>query len=97
MPESDASQPERRKILVPVRYAPGNSQCIFEDFFELGTGAMPPPPPPKDGSLLELAKFYLLACCPKAGAYSLPDGLINLVSDAADLMISNPDKDIFLG
>jgi len=58
---------------------------------------MPPPPPPKDGSLLEMAKFYLVACCSKAGAFSLPDGLINLVSDAADLMTSTPDKDIFLG
>jgi hypothetical protein len=97
MPESNASQSEPGKILVPVRYAPGDSQRIFDDFFELGTGPMPPPPSPKDGSLLELAKFYLVACCRKAGAYSLPDGLISLVSDAADLMTSNPDKDIFLG
>src|SRR6266436_4572352 len=96
MSETDRS-PESRKILVPVRYALGNSYRMFDDFFELGTGPMPPPPTPKDGSLLELAKFYLIACCPKAGAYSLPDGLINLVSDAADLMISTPDKDIFLG
>src|ERR1700692_4790863 len=97
MSESDPSQPETRKISVPVRYAPGNSQRIFDDFFELGTGPMPPPPPPKDGSVLELAKFYLVACCSKAGAFSLPDGLINLVTDAADLMTSTPDKDIFLG
>jgi hypothetical protein len=96
MSETDGS-PETRRILVPVRYAQGNSYRMFDDFFELGTGPMPPPPTPKDGSLLELAKFYLVACCPKAGAYSLPDGLINLVSDAADLMTSTPDKDIFLG
>jgi hypothetical protein len=97
MPESDASQPESRKILVPIRYAPGGSQRIFDDFFEIGTGPMPPPPPTKDASLLELAKFYLVACCPKAGAYSLPDGLINLVTDAAELITSTADKDIFLG
>src|ERR1700734_4093385 len=97
MSESDANLPETRSILVPVRYAPGNSHRIFDDFFELGTGPMPPPPPLKDGSLLELAKFYLVACCSKAGAFSLPDGLVNLVSDAADLMTSSPDKDILLG
>jgi hypothetical protein len=84
-------------IPVPLRYAPGNSRRIFDDFFELSTGPIPPPPPPKDGSLLGLAKFYLVACCPTAGGYSLPDGLINLICDAADFMTSTPDKDIFLG
>lgn len=58
---------------------------------------MLPAPPLKDGTLLELAKYYLLACCPRAGAYSLPDGLLNLVCDCADLMKASPDKDIFLG
>jgi hypothetical protein len=99
MSEPNVDQPanQPRGILVLARYAVGNSRRMFDDFFELATGPIPPPPPPRDGSLLELAKFYLVACCPTAGAYSLPDGLVNLICDTADSMASAPDKDIFLG
>ena len=78
---SEEAQPtpqQRTGILVPVRYLPGNSQRFYDDFFEMGFGPMLPAPPLKDGTLLELAKHYLLVCCPRAGAYSLPDGLLNL-------------------
>jgi hypothetical protein len=73
----------------------GNTQCFYDDFLEMGFAPMPPAPPLKDGSLLELTKHYLLNCCPIAGAYALLDGLLNIISDCADLITSTPDKDIF--
>jgi hypothetical protein len=79
---SEEERPTKQQptsILIPTRYMPGNSQRFYDDFFEMGFSPMPPPPAPQDGSLLELAKHYLLACCPRAGAYSLPDGLINII------------------
>jgi hypothetical protein len=86
------------KIRVPVRYVPGENREFLDDFFETpSTGSPSPIPPPKDGSQLELLKWYLVAFCAKAGAYILCDGLRNLVSDCAELMRSAPDKDIFLG
>jgi len=66
-------------ILVPKRYLPGNSQRFFDDFFEMAIGPMPPPPTLEDGSQLALTKYYFVACCPVAGAYNLPDGLLNLI------------------
>jgi hypothetical protein len=84
-------------ILVPDRYLPGNSRRFFDDFFEMAIGPMPPPPALEDGSPLGLAKYYLVACCPVAGSYSLSDGLINLIVDCADAMATQSDKDIFSG
>jgi hypothetical protein len=98
MSEPDIGRPagQPHRILVPKRYLPGNSHRFLDDFFELAIGPLPAAPPPEDGSQLALAKHYLIACCSVAGAYSLPDGLLNLISDCADLMAANPGKDIFL-
>jgi hypothetical protein len=85
------------EILVPNRYHPGNNRRSFDDFFELATGPVPPPPALEDGPPLGLAKYYLVPCCPVAGSYSLPDGLINLIVDCASTMATQADKDIFLG
>jgi len=93
---SEEEQPTPNKptgIRVLKRYMPGNDLCFFDDFVEIGPTL--PPPTLKDGSLLELAKYYLLLCCPRAGAYTLLDGLLNIISDCADSITSTPDKDIF--
>ncbi len=100
MSEEEQPTPEQPTgIRVLKRYMPGNTQCFYDDFLEIGFGPMPstpaPVPAPKDGSPLELAKYYLLLCCPRAGAYSLLDGLLNIISDCADLITSTPDKDLF--
>jgi hypothetical protein len=81
---------------VPERYLPGNSLCFFDDFFELALGTMPAAPPPSDGSQLALLIHYLVAYCAVAGAFTLPEGFLNLIHDSADLMTANPGKDIFL-
>jgi hypothetical protein len=96
MPFMSEEKEQSPRIRVPGRYMPGNSQRFYDDFFEIGFAPMPPPPPLKDGGLVELAKHYLLICCPRAGAYSLPDGLLNIIiSDCADFISSMPDNDIF--
>ncbi len=99
MSEADKRPTTSRQygIPVPVRYAPGEAYRFFDDFIELAAGPMPPQQPLEDGSKLALTKYYLVACCPVAGAYSLPDGFLNLISDCADTMAAKPDKDIFLG
>jgi hypothetical protein len=85
------NQPTGIRIL--KRYMPGNNLSFCDDFLEMGPTL--PAPTLKDGSLLELAKYYLLLCCPRAGAYTLLDGLLNIISDCADSITSTPDKDIF--
>lgn len=91
------SQKQSGEIPVPVRYHPGTSRRFFDDFFEMAIGPMPPSPALEDGSPLALAKYYLVGCCTVAGAYLLPDGLINLITDCAHTVGTQPDKDIFLG
>jgi hypothetical protein len=84
-------------MFIPKRYAPNGFLGVSDGFFEPMSSLVPWPYFLQDGSMLALAKCYLVSNCIRAGAWTLHGGHQNLVTDVADMMAHGSDTDLFVG
>jgi hypothetical protein len=86
-----------KRMFISERYTPNGFFGVSDDFFEPVLTSPVRSYLRQDGSMLALAKGYLVVNCIRAGAWTLHGGHQNLVTDVADMMAHGSDTDLFVG